>query len=114
MYKQTLKVFGEDLYNAGTAGVVNVGGSMGALAINLVAIADDASFAATTVTVKQGDEASSVTEACGEFASVEKANVKAGEVIATYTLPADVKTFVTASVSGETTNARVTVAYLPR
>ena len=114
MYKKTLKVFGEDLYNAGTAGVVNVGGSMGALAINLVAIADASSFAATTVVVKQGDDASDVDEVCCSFSSVEKTNVKAGEVIATCTLPADVKTFVTATSSGETTNARVTVAYLPR
>lgn len=114
MYKNSLKVYGEDLYNAGESGVVNVGGTMGALAINLVAIEDDATFAATTVTVKQGDDEEAVTEACGEFSSVEKANVKAGEVIATYTLPADVKTFVTATVEGETTNARVTPAYLPR
>lgn len=114
MYKHSLKVYDEDLYNAGESGVVNVGGTMGALAINLVAIADAAAFVATTVTVKQGDVETAVTEACGVFTSVEKANVKAGEVIATYTLPADVKTFVTATVEGETTNARVTPAYLPR
>lgn len=114
MYKKSLAVYGEDLYNAGTSGVVNVGGTMGAIAINLVAVADDASFAATTVVVKQGDDASDVDEVCCSFSSVEKTNVKAGEVIATCTLPADVKTFVTATVSGETANARVTAAYLPR
>lgn len=114
MYKKSLAVYGEDLYNAGTSGVVNVGGTMGAIAINLVAVADDASFASTTVTIKQGDDQADVSEACGTFTSAEKANVKAGEVIATFTLPADVKTFVTATVSGETTNARVTAAYLPR
>lgn len=114
MYKNSLKVYGEDLYNAGESGVVNVGGTMGALAINLVAIEDADSFTATTVTVKQGDDEEAVTEACGTFTSETKSNVKAGEVIATFTPPFDVKTFVTATVEGETTNARVTPAYLPR
>lgn len=113
MLGHSLKVYGEDLYNAGTSGVVNAGSTNGALVINLVAIADDASFAETTVTVKQGATADNVTKDCGSFVAEAKSNVKAGEVIASFT-PSNVETFLTATVSGETTNARVTLGYLPR
>lgn len=108
-----LKVYGEDLYNAGTSGVVNAGSTNGALVINLVAIADDASFAETTVTVKQGATADNVTEECASFVAEAKSNVKAGDVIASF-IPSNAKTYLTATVSGETTNARVTLGYLPR
>lgn len=114
MFGHSLKVYGEDLYKAGTSGVVNGGGTMGGLVVNLVAIADAESFGETTVTVKQGVDAENVTKACGSFTSETKSNVKAGEVIATWTPPYDVETFLTASVSGETSNARVTLGYLPR
>lgn len=108
-----LKVYGEDLYNAGTSGVVNAGSTNGALVINVVAIADAPSFAETTVTVKQGATADNVTSNCGSFVAEAKENVKAGEVIASFS-PSNVDAFLTASVSGETTNARVTLGYLPR
>ena len=108
-----LKVHGQDLYNAGTSGVVNAGSTNGALVINVVAIADAESFAETTVTVKQGATADNVTNACGSFVAEAKENVKAGEVIASF-IPSNAETFLTASVSGETANARVTLGYLPR
>lgn len=114
MYGKTLKVYDEDLYKAGKSGVVNAGGTMGSLVVNLVAIADASSFAATTVTVKQGTEVDNVTKACGSFTSVQKENVKAGDVIATYSPAFDIETFLSATVEGETTNARVTLGYLPR
>lgn len=110
----TLKVYGEDLYNAGSSGVVNAGGTMGALSIDLVAIADADSFAETTVTVKQGSDVANVTKECCSFKSESKENVKAGEVIASFSAPFNAETFLTATVSGETTNARVTLGYLPR
>lgn len=114
MFGHSLKVYGENLYKAGTSGVVNAGGTMGALVVNLVAIADASTFNATTVTVKQGVDAENVTKACGSFTSEAKSNVKAGEVIASWSPSYDVETFLTASVEGETTNARVTLGYLPR
>lgn len=123
MYKKTLKVYGEDLNYANTPGVVNVGGTMGALAIDLVAIADAETFKATTVQVLQGDDPDDVTEECVAFVSKAASNVKAGDVVASFSLPKDVKTFVTAKLlgtgesnetPGETTNARVTPEYLPR
>lgn len=114
MYGKTLKVYDEDLYNAGESGVVNAGGTMGALVVNLVAIEDADSFVATTVTVTQGTEVDNVNKACGSFTSVQKANVKAGDVIATYSPAFDIETFLSATVEGETTNARVTLGYLPR
>lgn len=114
MYGHSLKVYGEDLYKAGTSGVVNGGGTMGSLVVNLVAINDASSFGETTVTVKQGASADNVTSACGSFTSEDKTNVKAGDVIATWTPAFDVETFLTATVEGETTNARVTLGYLPR
>lgn len=114
MFGHSLKVYGEDLYKAGKSGVVNAGGTMGALVVNLVAIADATSFQETTVTVKQGVDAENVTKACGSFTSEVKQNVKAGEVIATWTPASDIETFLSATVEGETTNARVTLGYLPR
>lgn len=114
MYGHSLKVYGEDLYNAGKSGVVNAGGTMGALVVNLVAIADASTFSATTVTVTQGVDSKNVTTACGSFTSEAKTNVKAGEVIATWTPAFDVDKYLTATVEGETTNARVTLGYLPR
>lgn len=116
MYKKTLKVYGEDLNYANKPGVVNVGGTMGALAIDLVAIADAETFKETKVQVLQGDDPDAVTEECVTFVSKAASNVKAGDVVASFTLPKDVKTFVTANLleTGETTNARVTPEYLPR
>lgn len=116
MYGKTLKVYDEDLYNAGESGVVNVSGTMGALVVRLVAIEDAETFKATTVTVKQGESASEVATACGEFTSVQATDVKAGDCVAEMTLPWDVARYVTAELGdeGETTNARVTLGYLPR
>ena len=81
MYKKTLKVYDEDLNYANTPGVVNVGGTMGALAIDLVAIADAETFKATTVQVLQGDAPDNVTEECVTFVSKAASNVKAGDVV---------------------------------
>ena len=115
-----IKVYGEDLYNAGTAGVIKAQGNMGGLVVRVFAIKDAASFAKTVVTVKQGDDAESVTNDCVSFTTDAATNVKAGQLIGEVILPWNVERYVTASLagtdgkSGETTNARVTLGYLPR
>lgn len=116
MYNHKLKVYGEDLYNAGRSGVVFVGGTMGALKVIVVANADAASFKASTVTIKQGDTKDSVTEEVGDITISVTSNVKKGDVLGSYMLSDDVKDYVTASMdeSGESTYARVTLEYLPR
>lgn len=116
MIGHCLKVWGENLNLANTPKVVKAQGNMGGLVVRLVAIEDAESFNATTVTVKQGEDATAVETACGEFTSVQKADVKAGECVAEMILPWDVARYVTAELDGEgeTTNARVTLGYLPR
>lgn len=116
MYGNCLKVWGEDLNLANVAKIIKAQGNMGGLVVRLVAIADANTFKATTVTVTQGEEATAVTTACGSFTSVEKTGVVAGECVAEMILPWDVARYVTATLdgAGETTNARVTLGYLPR
>lgn len=117
-----IQVYGEDLYNAGNSGVVKAQGNMGGLVVRLFAINDATSFKATTVTVKQGDDSSSVTSDCVSFTTQAVSNVKAGQLIGEVMLPWDVSRYVTATVSGtgeggaggETANACVTLGYLPR
>lgn len=116
MYGEVLKVYGEDLNLANEAKVVKAQGNMGGLVVRLVPIADASTFKATTVTVKAGDDASSLSE-IGEFScELISSEVKAGQVIAEFMLPWDVARYVSAELdgSGETTNARVTLGYLPR
>lgn len=116
MYNHKLKVYGEDLYNAGTSGVVFVGGTMAALKVIVVANADAVSFKASTVTIKHGDTKDAVSTELGEITIAVASNVKEGDVLGSYMLPDDVKDYVTASMdeSGESTYARVTLEYLPR
>lgn len=111
-----IKVYGEDLYNGGTSGVVKAQGNMGGLVVRLFAINDATTFKATTVTVKQGDDANSVTDDCVSFTTETASNVKAGQLIGEVMLSWDVARYVTASLddAGESTNARVTLGYLPR
>ena len=116
MYKHKLKVYDEDLYNAGTSGVVFVGGAMGALKVIVVANADATSFKASTVTIKHGDSADNVSTTLDTITIAVASNVKEGDVLGSLMLPDDVKDYVTASMddSGESTYARVTLEYLPR
>lgn len=116
MYNHKLKVYDEDLYNAGTSGVVFVGGTMAALKVIVVANADAASFKTSTVTIKHGDTKDAVSTELGKITIAVASNVKEGDVLGSYMLPDDVKDYVTASMdeSGESTYARVTLEYLPR
>lgn len=116
MYKHKLKVYDEDLYNAGTSGVVFVGGTMAALKVIVVANADAASFKESTVTINQGDSASSVSETVGTITISAASNVKKGDVLGGFVLPDNVKDYVTATMdgAGESTYARVTLEYLAR
>lgn len=121
---EVLKVYKEDLNYANQAGIVKADCTMGGLVVNLVAIKAADVFKPTTVTIKQGDTKDGVTEECGVFVSKQAKNVRAGDVIASFMLPWNVKKYVTATLSGtgsgetasagETTNARVTLGYLPR
>ena len=114
MYNHKLKVYDQDLYNGDTAGVVFVGGTMGALKVIVVANADTDSFSASTVTVMHGDDADNVTTTLGTISVEAATDVKEGDVLGSMMLPDDVSDYVTASVSGESTYARVTLEYLPR
>lgn len=121
MYKHTLKVYDEDLYKGGTSGVVNMGGTMGALVVNVFATADKTSFAKTIVTIKSGDDKDTLNTTVGTFDIPAASNVKKGDLLATYTPPFDVETFLTASVAGTGTDGagaetgiRITAGYLPR
>lgn len=124
MLNNILKVYGEDLASgalnqaaiaAGDA--VAAGSTQGALCVNAFAVGDVATTAAVTITVKHGDTEN------GSFADLLMMTIDAeksfadGELMATATLPADVKDFVTAAVASATGNSgsiRVTLGYLAR
>lgn len=116
MYGEVLTVYGEDLNYANEPKVVKAQGNMGGLVVRLLPVADATSFKATTVTVKAGDDATDLEE-IGAFSCEQvSTEVKANQVIAELTLPWDVAKYVSAELdgSGETTNAYVTLGYLPR
>lgn len=124
MLNNILKVYNEDLANgslnqetisAGSA--VAAGSTQGALCVNAFAIGDVTTASAVTVTVKHGDKEN------GTFADLLTITIDSGksfadgELMATATLPADVRAYVTATVSSATENSgkiRVTLGYLAR
>lgn len=124
MLNNILKVYDEDLANgalnqASVAGgkAIAAGSTQGALCVNVFAVGAVETKAAVTVTIKHGDTEN------GAFADLQTIAIAAnktfadGALMATATLPADVKDFVTASVASATTNSgsvRVTLGYLAR
>ena len=124
MLNNILKVYGEDL----AAGALNqasiaagtgiaAGSTQGALCVNAFAVGDVSATSAVTITVKHSDSEN------GSFADLLTMTIDAGstfadgELMATATLPADVKAYVTAAVASATGNSgsiRVTLGYLPR
>lgn len=121
MYKHSLSVFGEDLAQADltktqkTSNNVFVGGSNGALIINVMAdTAVTISGGSGTVSIKHCDTKS------GEFAEIASLKISdgdyaKGDIMATYSLPKDVKDWVQADTTlTGTGNVIVTPAYLAR
>ena len=108
MYGETVKVFGEDL----NVGAVLVGGTQGAINVNVFADADvTVSSGKVTVTAADKADGSFATAAEGTLAN---GSYKKGELIGSVTLPADVKAFAKATVTGATGAVVVKAGYLPR
>lgn len=114
MYGEIVKVHGEDL----TSGAVLVGGTMGALAANVFAesavtiTAAGESTTGATLTIKDSDTKD------GTFAEVASYALPAGtynegDLITSFALPLNIKTWAKAEVSGAT-GVSVSVGYLPR
>lgn len=125
MMNNILKVYDEDLINSAinkanvpSDKVVAAGATQGALAVNVFAKGNvSTSGAAITITVKHGN-----TEQ-GTFAEVQTISVAKdktfadGELMATVTLPQDVKAYVMATATSAASNSgeiRVTLGYLAR
>lgn len=125
MMNNILKVYDEDLINGALGAtavasdkVVAAGSTQGALCVNVFAKGEVSTAGAEVViTIKDGD-----TED-GTFAQVQTITIAKdksfddGELMATYTLPADVKAYVMASATSAAANTggiRVTLGYLAR
>ena len=124
MLNNILKVYGEDLASgalnqasiaAGTG--IAAGSTQGALCVNAFAVGDVATTAAVTITVKHSDsESESFTDLLTMSVAADQSFAD-GDLMATATLPADVKSYVTAAVAsaaGNSGSIRVTLGYLPR
>jgi hypothetical protein len=108
MYGENVRVYGEDL----NVGPVLVGGTMGAITVNVFAAGDvTVSSGKVTVTAADTADGSFATAAEGTLAN---GSYKKGELIGTVTLPADVKMFAKATLSGVSGDAVVKTGYLPR
>ena len=124
MLNNILKVYDEDLINGSLAAatvssdkVVAVGETQGALCVNVFAKGAVSTTAAVAITLKHGDSET------GSFADLSTINIAAsktfkdGELIATTTLPSNVKAYVMATATSATSNSgsiRVTLGYLAR
>lgn len=124
MLNNILKVYDEDLVNGALnqasiaeGDAIAAGSTQGALCVNAFAVGDVSISNAVTITVKHGDSET------GAFSNLLSMSIEAsksfadGELMATATLPADVKDFVTAAVTSNTSNSgeiRVTLGYLAR
>lgn len=110
MYGEKVKIYGEDL----NVGPVLVGGTMGALVAHVFADANSVTIAAAAkVTISAADTKDGSFTTAAEAALAEGTYAK-GDLIATVTLPADIKMWAKAAVTGNTGNVRVTLGYLPR
>lgn len=124
MIKNILKVYGEDLINGkldaasvASAGVVAAGSTQGALCVNVFAQGDVTAASAVTVTVKHGDEENGTFSELLELKVAAGSSFADGELMATASLPQDVKAYVMATAASAATNSgsiRVTLGYLAR
>lgn len=123
MLKNILKVYDEDLAKGdlsqeaiSSANVVTAGATQGALCVNVFAVGQVSIASEVVVSVKDADEENSsfaeimtIPVAIGSFAD--------GDLMATATLPIDVKNYVMASVASSSSNSggvRVTLGYVAR
>lgn len=123
MYKHDLSVYGEDLLNGSTAGIIRAGGTNLGLVVRVFAKEDGQSVGSTDITIKDGASAAAVSNAVAVVNVASASPVKAGQKLAEVSLPFDVKTFVTASAAAgsdagtgatASTNLIVTLGYIPR
>jgi hypothetical protein len=123
MLKNILKVYDEDLAKGDLAQdaissdkAVMAGATQGALCVNVFAVGSVSIASDVVVTVKDGAEKN------GSFAEIMTIPVASGsfadgDLMATATLPIDVKDYVIASVASSASNSggvRVTLGYLAR
>ena len=108
MYREKVRVFGEDL----NVGPVLVGGTQGALEVNV--------FADGAVTVSGGKVVITAADtADGEFTAATEGTLpngtyNKGDFIGSATLPADIKMYAKATLTGVSGNAVVQAGYLAR
>lgn len=124
MLKNILKVYNEDLANGALnqssiadGNPVAAGSTQGALCVNAFAQGDVSVASTVTITVKHADTEDGVFEEVLTMEVEATQSFADGELMATATLPADVKNFVTASVASASSNSgniRVTLGYLAR
>lgn len=124
MYKNEVTVWQEDFLEPKAINAASVSGdsylvvdgTMGAIVAKVLATDDVSVAQAITVSIKDCDTSN------GSFAEVAKASIavgdySAGDVMATISIPVDVKKYAKAELTSDTTNTgtvRVTGAYLPR
>ena len=99
MYKHNLKVYGEDLYNGSTAGVVKAQGNMGGLVVRVLAKAAADSVTSTDVTIKSGTDGSVFGTTLAVVNVASASAVEKDDLLAEFTLPYDVEKYVTAAVA---------------
>lgn len=108
MYGEKVRVFGEDL----NVGAVLVGGTQGAIEVNV--------FAEGAVTVSNGKVAITAADtADGNFTAAAEGALPngtfaKGDFIGSVTLPADIKLYAKATLTGVTGEAVVKAGYLAR
>ena len=123
MLKNILKVYDEDLAKGSLAQdaiysdkAVMAGATQGALCVNVFAVGAVSIASEVVVSVKDGAEEN------GAFAEIMTISVAAGtfadgDLMATATLPIDVRDYVIASVASSASNSgdvRVTLGYIAR
>ena len=123
MYKHNLKVYGEDLLNGSTAGVVKAQGNMGGLVVRVFAKADAQSVGSTDVTIKSGTDGTNFGTTITVLNVASATAVEKDDLLAEAILPWDVEKYVTAAAAAgsdagtgatASTNIVVTLGYLPR
>ncbi len=125
MMNNILKVYGEDLINTkinvasiAVGDAVAAGSTQGALCVNVFANgAVSTAGEAVVISVKHGDTEEGAFSEVMSLTIAKSKTFADGELMATATLPADVKAYVVASATSATGNSggiRVTLGYLAR
>jgi len=123
MYKEKVRAYGEDLIDEAdltktTTGenTVKCGGTLGALAVNLVALTDVTVVGQTSLELKTADNTSDEFEYLASVAVPVKSYAK-GDIMVSYIVGQEALKLVKANVVGNTSNsgsACVTLEYLAR